>query len=288
MNRRRFLHQSSILLGSLPFFTQRNFLFSEIVEVRDGAYIYLNRGGTILFKLTEQGWVVIDTQFPDQSTELVSNLKKKFDTPIALLVNTHHHGDHTGGNVVFEGLTNKIVAHENSVINQKKTAKEGSKQLYPSITYQEMWSDFLGNERVTLRHFGEGHTNGDSWVHLENANVVHAGDMIFNRRHPFIDTTAGASVASWIEVLERVQNTYQKDTKFVFGHAADGFSVIGQKSDIADFRDYLAKAFDFVGKKKSLGFSAEEVKSLKEFDFNSQWKGDGIQRVLHALVLEIY
>lgn len=294
MNRRQFLETTSASAFSIALllgFSNNSLLVDfEIREVRKGVFVYTNRGGTIMFKHTKNGWVVVDTQFPDQSQTLIAELAKKGTSPIGLLVNTHHHGDHSGGNIAFKDLVEEVVAHSNSLKNQKAVAiarNVEDKQLYPTTTFDELWSTDMGDENVTLRYFGAGHTDGDAWVHLENANVVHTGDMLFNRRHPYIDKSAGAMVSSWIEVLEKVRNNYEDDTKFVFGHSGDGYDIVGEKSDLEAFGQYLEKAHNFVRKKLKSGMSQEDVKAIKAFDFESTWKGDGIGRVLGALVEEL-
>src|SRR5258705_2502540 len=84
--------------------------------------IFTERGGTIAFLLSKKGIVVVDAQFPDQSKHLIDELKKRSDRPFELLINTHHHGDHTAGNISFKGLVPHVLAHANSLTNQKNVA----------------------------------------------------------------------------------------------------------------------------------------------------------------------
>ncbi len=294
MHRRKLLKvlgKSTLSLGVLSAFSFRELADDfQIREVRNGVFIYTNKGGTIIFKNTTEGWVVVDTQFPEQSKILIDELGKIKTSPIALLINTHHHGDHSGGNISFKGLVNKVVAHENSLKNQKAVAAARNienTQLYPTDTFKDTWSQNIGDERITLKYFGAAHTDGDAWVHFEKANVVHTGDLLFNRRHPFVDRSAGASVKSWIKVLESASNSFENDVKFVFGHAAEGYDVVGDKKDLAAFKEYLEKAYSFVNKKIIEGVELEKIKAIKEFDFKSTWGGDGISRILSALVDEI-
>ena len=100
--------------------------------------IFEERGGTIAFLLSKSGMVVVDSQFPDQSKHLIDALKKKSESPFKLLINTHHHGDHSGGNISFKGMVENVVAHENSLTNQMASAKQNKsedKQLYPCLLY---------------------------------------------------------------------------------------------------------------------------------------------------------
>src|ERR1700754_874260 len=149
--------------------------------------IFTERGGTIAFLLEKKGVVVVDSEFPDQSKHLIDEIKKKTDNPFKLLINTHHHSDHTAGNISFKGIVDHVLAHENSLKNQKASAaaqKSEDKQLYPDQTYTDTWCEKFGKEKICLYYYGRGHTDGDSFIHFENQDIVHTGDLVFNRRHP--------------------------------------------------------------------------------------------------------
>src|SRR5204863_1028684 len=127
---------------------------------------------------------------------LIDELKKRSEKPFQWLINTHHHGDHTAGNISFKGIAENVLAHENSLKNQKNVAvqqKTEDKQLYPDQTFTESWHQKIGKEKIAMYYYGQGHTNGDAIIHFEHANIAHMGDLMFNRRHPFVDRTAGAS-----------------------------------------------------------------------------------------------
>jgi cyclase len=206
------------------------------------------------------------------------------------LINTHHHGDHTSGNVSFKGLVEHVVSHENSLVNQKNAAqkqKTEEKQLYPDITFSDSWKKKVGKERIKAHYFGAGHTNGDAIIHFENANVVHLGDLLFNRRYPFVDRSAGANVNSWINVLDKTLNTFDNDTIFIFGHAFDPLKITGNKEDINAFKDYLEKLLMFVDSEIKAGKSKEEVMKSTSVPGVTEWQGDGIGRSLQAAYEEL-
>ena len=200
MHRRTFLQNTALTLGALTL-AQQN-LFSNWFEdpwkikmLTDSIGIFTERGGTIAFMLSKKGIVVVDSQFPDQSKHLIDALKKKSEKPFKLLINTHHHGDHTAGNISFKGIAEHVLAHENSLKNQKNVAianKSEDKQLYPDQTFGTDWCQKFGKEKICLHYFGAGHTNGDALIHFQHANIVHTGDLMFNRRHPFVDRYDGA------------------------------------------------------------------------------------------------
>lgn len=247
--------------------------------------IFEERGGTIAFLLSKSGMVVVDSQFPDQSKHLIDALKKKSESPFKLLINTHHHGDHSGGNISFKGMVENVVAHENSLTNQMASAKQNKsedKQLYPDLTYSYMWGRNIDDERIRLHYFGAAHTNGDSFVHFEHANIVHCGDLVFNRRHPFVDRTAGANMKNWMEVLDQGLNQFDSKTKYVFGHAGTGYKVQGNADDIKAFRDYIGNVLKFIEAEIKAGKTKEEVLKATIIPGGEDWKTDGIQRPLGA------
>jgi cyclase len=258
--------------------------------LRRNVGVFTERGGTIGYLLSTDAIVVVDSQFPEQAKNLIEEIKKRSDRQIDLLVNTHHHGDHTAGNIAFKGLINNSVAHENSKKNQAQVAKERNtelQQFYPETVYKDRWSQRVGNEILTLRYFGPAHTDGDSVVHFENANVAHLGDLIFNRRHPFIDRNAGASIRNWITVLGNIKREYDNETIFIFGHAGEGFQVTGNKTDLTAMQGYLQRLLDAVSDRIKKGQKREAILKMSEIPGATEWKGDGIQRTLTAAFEEL-
>ncbi|MBS1566434.1 MAG: MBL fold metallo-hydrolase [Bacteroidetes bacterium] len=262
----------------------------KIKMLRDNFGIYTEQGGTIAFLLSKTGIVVVDSQFPEPAKHLIAELKQRSNQPIYKLINTHHHGDHTGGNISFKGLAEHVVAHANSKYNQENVAKAQKKedqQLYPDQTYSNTWSEKLDRERFTLNYFGAGHTNGDSLVHFEHAGIVHMGDLVFNRRHPFVDRSAGANMQNWITVLDKALETYSKKTTFIFGHAGEGYEVTGTKADLIAFRDYLGNTLKYVDSQIKAGKNKDEILKTTGIPGSPEWKGDGIARPLGAAYDEL-
>lgn len=262
----------------------------KMTPLRNNVGFFTEKGGTIGWMISKEGLVVVDTQFPEQAQHLIEAIKKQSGRQIDLLINTHHHGDHTGGNIAFKGLIGKLLAHENSKKNQMRVAeanKTAAAQLYPDTLFAKDWSGKVGEEILSLKYFGAAHTDGDALVHFENANIVHMGDLVFNRRYPYIDKTAGASVKNWIEVLEQAQKVYDKDTKFIFGHADNGFEVIGTTDDIKAFQGYLSRLLEEVGTAIKAGKTQDEIMKIQAIKGADEWKGDGISRSLSAAYEEL-
>ncbi len=296
MQRSTFLRQTSLTLASLAFLSNRTIaqIFADpawkINMLTKEIGVFTEKGGTILFMLSRDGIVVVDSQFPEQSQHLIDELKKQSAQPFRLLINTHHHGDHSGGNIVFKDLVPHVLAHENSKLNQERVAKQNKnedKQLYPDQTFGTTWCEKIGKEEICLHYFGAAHTNGDSFIHFKKANIVHTGDLVCNRRHPFVDRSAGASITNWIKVLDQANATFNKKTKFVCGHAAEGYDVVVSRDEVKLFNDYLGKTLQFVEAAIKSGKSKEEILKTTIIPGAPEWKGDGITRPLTAAYEEL-
>jgi glyoxylase-like metal-dependent hydrolase (beta-lactamase superfamily II) len=290
MLRRNFLRTTAITTGLLTLSSRELLAFFadpayKVTMLSDTIGIFTERGGTIAFMLSKDGTVVVDSQFPDQAKHLIEDIKTRTDKPFRLLINTHHHGDHSGGNIAFKGIVPHVLAHANSKINQQNVAvknKTEDKQLYPDQTFTDVWCEKIGKEKVCLNYFGAAHTNGDSIIHFQHANIVHMGDLVFNRRYPFIDRSAGANIKGWIDVLDKTNKKFKKKTKFIFGHAAEGFDVTGNREDIKAFRNFLEKLIMFAETEFKAGKTKEEFIKNKSIPGVTEWKGDGIERGLTA------
>jgi glyoxylase-like metal-dependent hydrolase (beta-lactamase superfamily II) len=296
MHRRNFILNTALLTaGSL--LTQKKALAQmfgvpafNIKMLRKNVGIFTERGGTIGFVLSKDGIVVIDAQFPDSAAHFIEEIKKTNTTPFQYLLNTHHHADHTSGNISFKGIVQHVVAHENSLKNQQAVAEKQNtidKQLLPDQTFSKEWKLKIGDEKIKADYFGAGHTNGDAIYHFEEADIVHMGDLMFNRRHPFVDRSAGANITNWISVLEKASKKYGKDTMYIFGHANTGFSETGTADDLLKFRDYLQKVLDFAQQEIKVGKTKEEFIKNISIPGVTEWTGQGIERPLTAAYEEL-
>lgn len=295
MQRRHFIHNGS-LFAAMALCSHQSLasLFRDpswkIRMLTDNVGIFSEKGGTILFMLSKDGIIVVDSQFPDTAPHLIAALKEKTDQPFRLLINTHHHGDHSSGNIAFKGLVQHVLAHHNSKANQERVAREKeteTQQLYPDQTFGTTWCEKFGKEEVCLHYYGEGHTNGDALVHFKKANIVHMGDLVFNRRHPFVDRSSGASINNWISVLDKAYNNFDKNTQYVCGHAAAGYNVVVGRDDIRLFSEYLGNVLRFTEKEIRSGKTKEEVIKATAIPGSPEWNGDGIERPLAAAFDEL-
>ncbi|MDP4213569.1 MAG: MBL fold metallo-hydrolase [Bacteroidota bacterium] len=296
MNRRSFVKNSSLGLGAIPLL-RKDWLMKFMQDnpykmrmLRNDVGIFTEKGGTIGYYLSRKNIAIVDAEFPEQSKHLIDALQKDPGKPFEILINTHHHGDHTSGNISFKGIVTHVAAHSNSLINQQRVAKEQNKedqQLYPDLTYGDSWEYRKLKENIKTHYYGPAHTNGDSIIHFPHANIAHVGDLVFNRRWAFVDRAAGASVKNWIVVLDKLQQVFDKDTLFIFGHAFDPDKVTGYKDDLKAMQDYLSRLLDFVGKQIKAGKTREEILKATAIPGVSDWQGDGIEHGLQAAYEEL-
>ena len=291
MNRRSFVRNASLGFGAVPLL--RNDWLSLFVQenpykmkmLRNDVGIFTEKGGTIAYYISKNNIAVVDAEFPEQSKHLIDALQKDPGKPFEILINTHHHGDHTSGNISFKGIVPHVAAHTNSLLNQQRVAKEKNtedQQLYPDITYGDTWEYKKMKEKIKTYYWGPAHTNGDSVIFFPHANIAHVGDLVFNRRWAFIDRSAGASIKNWIIVLDKIQAQFDNDTLFVFGHAFDPEKITGNKTDIKAMQDYLKNLLAFVNNQIKAGKTKDEIMKATSIPGVTEWQGDGIDRGLQA------
>ena len=272
-NRREFMALSSagvLAAAGMPALSRRAWAQApaqapvkpEFAAVRGTVGVFTARGGTIGYVVTPDAVIVVDSQFADTAQLFLDGLKPKTTRKIDLLINSHHHGDHTGGNKVLQPAVAKIVAHANVPGLQRKaaaTAKSEANQAYADTTFEKDWKASVGKETVSARHYGPAHTGGDIVITFQNANVAHMGDLMSFQRNPRADRPAGASIVNWIPVLESTVRDHANDTIYIFGHSKVGERVTGSGKDLLELRDYFTAMLDHVRKGISAGKPMEEI-----------------------------
>ncbi|HLG55501.1 MAG TPA: MBL fold metallo-hydrolase [Vicinamibacterales bacterium] len=272
-NRREFIVRSSLavaggalvpgrLFGQQPAAASQPPTVPAFAAVRRNVGTFTARGGTMGYLITPDAVLVIDSQFADTSQMFLDGLKTRTPRKIDLLINTHHHPDHTGGNKTLQPMVAKIVAHENVPGLQRKQAaaqKSEAAQAYADTTFTDGWKTDIGNEVVSAKYYGPGHTSGDAVLFLERANIVHMGDLMSHQRHPRVDRPSGASIRNWLVSLEKVTKDHNADTIYIFGHSKVGSPVTGPRGDLLALRDYFSAMLDYVQKGIAAGKSADEI-----------------------------
>jgi cyclase len=288
MNRREFLVRSSLLASAgllarssllaetpapaptVPVKTPAGPMTKWVPEfrpLRRGVGLFTAKGGTIGWLSNPDALMVVDTQFPDSAAVCLAGLPGRGDRLIDVVLNTHHHADHTGGNGVFKPAARTIVAQANVPALMRASVKAGTpdKQTYPDTTFPETWRREFGSETVTATYFGPAHTGGDVVVHFEKANVVHLGDLMFNRIYPVTDRPGGCSIRGWVARLETAMKTYPADAIYIFGHGNPKFGVTGGHADMRLQRDFLSALLAHVETAIAAGKPKTEIVALENF-----------------------
>ena len=234
----------------------------KVTKVAGGVYMLEGSGGNIGVSVGEDGIVIVDDQFAPLAPKIKAALKGITDKPIKFVLNTHFHGDHTGGNVQF-GTEATIIAHD----NVRKRLQEGGavggnsvqpapKEALPVITFNDRATVHLNGEDIRAIHFPNGHTDGDSVIFFPKSNVVHMGDDFVTYGFPFVDVQNGGSISGMIAGVEKVLTMVPEDVKIIPGHGP-----ISRPADVRKFVDMLKDTRALVAKAAADGKTAEQMKS---------------------------
>lgn len=236
---------------SATAFAQRDFSKVEIttLKVADGIYMLQGAGGNIGLSVGKDGAFVIDDQFAPLSEKILTAIAEVTDQPVEFVLNTHYHGDHTGGNEAFGEAGAHILAHD----NVRKRLAEGTNSRPPSpdialpvITFSHSTTFHWNDKEIYVFHPKNAHTDGDAIVHFRKSNVVHMGDVHFVGAFPYIDTAAGGSVDGYIKALEKVAAKIDDDTKVIPGHGplASKADILASAAMLKDVRTRIQKTID--------------------------------------------
>ncbi len=272
---------------------QQNFDAVEVhsLRVRDNIYMLVGAGGNITMQLGEDGILLVDTQYAPLSQKILAEIRKISDKPIHYIVNTHHHGDHTGGNVNLRAAGTTvtggnvagtisdaavgalIVAHEN-VLNHLSTAT-GAQALpssgWPTNTYfGEKKEMFYNREGIEILHMPDAHTDGDSIVFFRRSDVISAGDVFVTTSYPVIDLANGGSYEGIVNALDRLVDiiipVYGQDggTRVIPGHGR-----LSNLGDVLNFREMVIVIRDRMQDMIDKGMTLAQVKAAKPtFDYD--------------------
>lgn len=249
----------SLFLFSVTSFSQ-NFDEVEIktTKLTEKIYMLEGAGGNIGVSIGEDGIMVIDDQYAQLSPKILAAIKKLSEGEIKFLVNTHWHGDHTGGNENMHDAGATIIAQDNVRKRLEETPLQDSsyrpKQALPVITYNDQMHIHINGEKVDVMHVKNAHTDGDSQLYFRDSNVLHTGDTYFNKRYPYIDLNSGGSINGYINAVRNAIVLINDDTKIIPGHG-----TISNKSEYAVFFSMLMNIKDGVQKGIDAGKSENEI-----------------------------
>jgi glyoxylase-like metal-dependent hydrolase (beta-lactamase superfamily II) len=238
----------------------------EITATKVGGNIYMlqGQGGNIGVSVGADGILIVDDQFAPLADKIKAALKTLGEGKLKFVLNTHWHGDHTGGNVQF-GPEAPIIAHDNVrrrlATEQKseffkRTTPASPKEALPVITFDKSLSVHFNGEEIKVIHFPQGHTDGDSVIFFTNSNVVHMGDDFFVARFPFVDLESGGSVQGLTRNIGEILPKLAADVKIIPGH--------GQISTVEDLKQYhhmLIETTAVVQSKMKAGKTLAQIKA---------------------------
>ncbi len=230
--------------------------------VRRGTGTFEGRGGTIGWLVSDEALVLVDTQFPESAAECWEGIQIRSSRRIDFLINSHHHGDHTAGNPVLATHAEFHLAHENVPVLQKAASERSNNsnpQVYAQLLFSSEMTQEIGDETIRMKYYGPAHTGGDAITHFVNADVVHTGDLVFNRVPAYIDLAGGSDTEKWIGVLESIYADFTDDTIFIYGHGHPDHGITGTRNDVLEARDFLTALREHVLTGIAAGKSEDEL-----------------------------
>ena len=241
------------LLITTSAVAQRDFSVVEVVShhVAGNVYYLEGAGGNIGVSIGDDGIVMIDDQFAPLTDKIVAAISELDDGEIRFVINTHLHGDHTGGNENLGKMGVLILARDEVRVRLSESAADDA---LPVLTFSESLTIHLNGEEVHAFAVSPAHTDGDSYVHFKNSNVIHAGDVFRTTGYPYIDTANGGTLAGLIEALETLIDLAQPDTKIVPGHGN-----VSDETAVMELREMVTDVAARVKPMVAGGMSYEQV-----------------------------
>ena len=255
---------ATFLVSTVFVFAQNNDFSKvevKVQKVADGIYMLQGAGGNIGISVGEDGVLVVDDEFLPLAPKIRAAIKTVTDKPVRFVLNTHYHGDHTGGNTDFS-KDSTVIAHD----NVRKRLAEGQtsgpaksdpapKDALPVITFASSLTVHINGEDIRALHYANGHTDGDSIIFFPKANVVHMGDDFVTYGLPFVDEKGGGSVQGMVENVEKAMETVPDDVKIIPGHGP-----ISNKGDMKKFTVMLRDCIALVDAARKKGKTLEQMK----------------------------
>ncbi|RPA61817.1 MBL fold metallo-hydrolase [Shewanella frigidimarina] len=231
--------------------------FSDVViksnKLDNNTYMFIGAGGNIAVSAGDDGILIVDDQFAPLADKITAALNDIQPGLPKYIVNTHYHGDHTGGNAHF-GKTGSILAHHN-VLKRLKADSHIPASALPAITYEENVSIHFNQDTLEVIHLGPGHTDGDSVVMWKQGNIIHMGDLYFKDRFPYIDLTAGGSVTGYRENVSIILDLLDNKTKVIPGHGA-----LADKNELLKFKHMLDDSINWMRGEIEMGNDLATIK----------------------------
>ena len=265
-----------LLAGSWIAYTQNQSrqASNKLNKVADDLYEIEGDGGNVAIYITNEGVILVDDKFEYDYNDIVDKVKSVTSQPIRYVLNTHHHGDHTGSNAKFPAST-EIIAHTNA----RKNMIDGKQPGPPRIVFTQEQDVFLGGKEVRARYFGRGHTNGDVMIYFPALKVLHTGDLVAGNS-PLIDYSGGGSLLEWTATLDEA-------LKMDFDTVIPGHGPIAKKADIVKYRDNIEKLKTRVTGLLRQNAAKDDIAKVMTSEFG--WQPGGLQmtRGLDGMLAEL-
>ncbi|KAB1158362.1 MBL fold metallo-hydrolase [Tenacibaculum aiptasiae] len=268
----------NVVLSSLLFFLCFNLLGQKkevkiiAKKITDNIYMLQGQGGNIGLFIGDKSVFMIDDQFAPLTNKILAKVKEISDKPIKYLVNTHWHGDHTGGNENMRKHDVLIFSQENvrkrMSTDQKvrgRLKKASPKEALPVITFTNEMNFHIDGEDILVSHVHNAHTDGDSHIYFLNSNVIHMGDTYFQGKFPFIDLDSGGSINGYIASIDKVLLMSNDKTVIIPGHRG-----LSTKEELKVYRKMLITLRDRVLKNIEKGKTLTEVSN--DEDITKEYK----------------
>ena len=237
----------------------------KLNKIADELYEIEGDGGNVAVYLTNEGVIVVDDKFERDYADITAKIKSITDKPIKYVLNTHQHGDHTGGNAKMMDASAEVLAHKNARTNMVA----GNMPGVPRVSFNDETEVFLGGKEVRARYFGRGHTNGDVVIFIPQARVIHTGDLYTVGTSsapltvaPFIDYSANGSVVEWTKTLDGILSSGWEFDTVIPGHGP-----VMKRADLVQYRQDFEKMRTRVSSLVRDGKSKDDVSKMLATEF---------------------
>ena len=254
---------SLILVLPLFILAQNREITIKSHQVSENIYMLTGSGGNIGISVGDDGVFMIDDQFAPLTEKILAEIKTLSDKPVKFLINTHWHGDHTGGNENMKKKGTIVVAHENvrKRMNSEqfnsmwnRTTPASPEDALPVVTFDNSVTFHFNGEDILVFHVHNAHTDGDSMIYFSKSNVLHTGDAYFQGKYPYIDLDAGGSIDGYIKAVHFALQLIDDETKIIPGHRN-----ISDKSELKAYVAILEDLRSIIAKEVAAGKSEDEV-----------------------------
>lgn len=254
----------------------------EATNVSDNVYMLTGQGGNMGLSIGDDGAFLIDDQFAPLTGQILETIGELTKEPVKFVVNTHWHGDHTGGNENFGDAGAIIIAHDQvraqmsvehfmEAFNRRVEASPPG--ALPTVTFSDTLTMHWNGDEIHIEHLAPAHTDGDSFIVFRAANVIHMGDTFFNGMYPYIDTATGGNIDGLIDAAARVLELTNENTKIIPGHGP-----LSTAKDLRAYRDMLKTARDAIAALVEQGMSKEDIVAAKPTAaLDAAWGGGFMQ-----------